>query len=48
MNMNEAVLSDLPDKLNKLEANDKFSGNCKYPLALVQGPHNQKQTNTRG
>ena len=48
MNMNKAVLNDLPDKLNKIEANDKISGSCKYPLALVQGPHDQKQTNTRG
>ena len=48
MNMNKAVLNDLPDNLNKIEANDKISGSCKYPLALVQGPHDQKQTNTRG
>ena len=42
---NEAVLNDQPGELYTIESNDKIPDNCKYPLALIQATHNQKQTN---
>ena len=48
MKRNDAVLNDLPHKLYKIDAHGKIPDNCKYPLATIQGTHNQKQTNTGG
>ena len=36
MKRNEAVLNELPGELYMIEANDKISDNCKFPLALIQ------------
>ena len=46
MKRNEAVLNELPGELYIIEANDKISDNCKFPLALIQAAQNQKQANT--
>ena len=48
MKKNESVLNELPSELYTIEANSKFSHNCKYLLALIQAAKNQKQTNTGG
>ena len=48
MKRNEAVLNELPGELYITEANDKIPDNCKYPLPLIEGAKNQKQTNTGG
>ena len=48
MKRDEAVLNDLPAELCTIEANDKITDNCKYPLALIQAPQNQMQTKTGG
>ena len=48
MKKNESVLNELPSELYTIEANGKFSHNCKYLLALIQAAKNQKQTNTGG
>ena len=42
MKRNEAVLNDLPGELYMIEANDKISDHCKYPLALTRAAQNQK------
>ena len=46
MKRNEVVLNELPGELYIIEANDKISDNCKFPLALIQVAQNQKQANT--
>ena len=48
MKRNETVLKNFPGKLYTIEANDKISDTCKYPLALNKAAHNQKQTSTGG
>ena len=48
INMSEAVLNDLPGEIYTINATDKISDNCYYPLALIQAAQNQKQTNTGG
>ena len=45
---NVAVPNELSGELYIIEANDKIPDNCKYQLALIQAPQNQKQTNTGG
>ena len=45
---NKAVLNDLPGELYTIEPDDKIPDNCKYPLVMILGAHNQKQTNTGG
>ena len=30
-----------------MEVGDKISGNCKYPLAIIEAAQNQRQRNTR-
>ena len=36
MKRNEVVLNELPGELYIIEANDKISDNCKFPLALIK------------
>ena len=48
MKRNVAVPNELSGELYIIEANDKIPDNCKYQLALIQAPQNQKQTNTGG
>ena len=48
MERNKAVLNDFADQFYTIEAIEKISDNCKYPLALFQTAQNQKQTNTGG
>ena len=48
MKRNDAVLSDLPDKIYTMEADDKILDNFKYLVAAIQAAQNQKQTNTGG
>ena len=39
---NDVVLNDLPDEVYTIEAHDKISDNCKFPLATIQAAQNQK------
>ena len=48
MKRNVAVPNELSGELYIIEANNKIPDNCKYSLALIQAPQNQKQTNTGG
>ena len=48
MKRNDAALSDLPDKISTMEADDKIPDNFKYLVAAIQAAQNQKQTNTGG
>ena len=43
---NNIVLNDLPSEFYIIEANNKISDNCKYPLTTIQAAQNQKQINT--
>ena len=48
MKRSEAVLNNLPGERYRIEADDKISDNCKYPLALIEAAQNHKPTNTGG
>ena len=41
MKRNKVVLKDLPGELYTIEANDKITSTCKYPLALTEAAQNQ-------
>ena len=41
MKRNKVVLKDLPGELYTIEANDKITSTCKYPLALTEVAQNQ-------
>ena len=47
MKRNEAVLNEFHGELYAIEANDKISDNCKYPLVLIQAAQN-KSRQTQG
>ena len=47
MKRSNAVLNNLPNELYTMEVGDKISGNCKYPLSIIQAAQNQRQRNTR-
>ena len=40
MKRNDAVLNDLAGELYTMEAGDKISDNCKYPLTTIQAAQN--------
>ena len=43
---NYTVLNGLLSQVYTLEADNKVSDHCKYPLATIQAAPNKKQTNT--
>ena len=38
---NQTALNNLPGQVCSIGANDKISGNCRYPFSVIQAAQNQ-------